>query len=63
MTNYIVRRLLLVPVLLFGVTVLIFIMLQFLSRLNEQRYIFAKSPRMREQLKELLSSMAWIDLV
>jgi peptide/nickel transport system permease protein len=31
MTTYIVRRLLLVPVLLFGVTVLIFAMLQFLS--------------------------------
>ena len=31
MTNYIIRRLLLVPVLLFGVTVLIFLMLQFLS--------------------------------
>lgn len=31
MTNYIIRRLLLVPVLLFGVTVLIFAMLQFLS--------------------------------
>lgn len=31
MLNYIIRRLLLVPVLLFGVTVLIFGMLQFLS--------------------------------
>jgi peptide/nickel transport system permease protein len=31
MTTYIIRRLLLVPVLLFGVTVLIFLMLQFLS--------------------------------
>lgn len=31
MVNYIIRRLLLVPVLLFGVTVLIFLMLQFLS--------------------------------
>jgi peptide/nickel transport system permease protein len=31
MTNYIIRRLLLVPVLLFGVTVLIFIMLSFLT--------------------------------
>jgi peptide/nickel transport system permease protein len=31
MTTYIIRRLLLVPVLLFGVTVLIFAMLQFLS--------------------------------
>lgn len=31
MTNYIIRRLLLVPVLLFGVTVLIFAMLQFLT--------------------------------
>jgi peptide/nickel transport system permease protein len=31
MTNYIIRRLLLVPLLLFGVTVLIFLMLQLLS--------------------------------
>ena len=31
MTAYIIRRLLLLPLLLFGVTVLIFIMLQFLS--------------------------------
>jgi peptide/nickel transport system permease protein len=31
MTNYIIRRLLLVPLLLFGVTILIFAMLQFLS--------------------------------
>ena len=31
MTAYIIRRLLLLPVLLFGVTVLIFVMLQFLS--------------------------------
>src|SRR5512135_3341521 len=31
MTNFIIRRLLLVPLLLFGVTVLIFGMLQFLS--------------------------------
>ena len=31
MTTYIIRRLLLVPLLLFGVTVLIFAMLQFLS--------------------------------
>ena len=31
MTNYIIRRILLVPVLLFGVTILIFSMLQFLS--------------------------------
>ena len=31
MTTYIIRRLLLVPLLLFGVTVLIFGMLQFIS--------------------------------
>lgn len=31
MTNYIIRRLLLVPVLLFGITLIIFGMLQFLG--------------------------------
>ena len=41
MLNYIIRRLLLVPVLLFGVTILIFGMLQFLSPV-ERSALFVK---------------------
>ena len=45
MTNYIVRRLLLVPVLLFGVTVLIFIMLQFLSPVERAALYIREIPK------------------
>ena len=46
MTTYIIRRLLLVPVLLFGVTMLIFGMLQFLSPVERTACMCAISPRM-----------------
>src|SRR5215216_2315680 len=45
MTTYIIRRLLLVPVLLFGVTVLIFGMLQFLSPVERAALYIRDFPR------------------
>ena len=42
MTTYIIRRLLLVPVLLFGVTVLIFGMLQFLSPVERAVFLLGE---------------------
>ena len=45
MLNYIIRRLLLVPVLLFGVTVLIFLMLQFLSPVERSALYVRDIPR------------------
>src|SRR5687768_10118455 len=45
MATYIARRLLLVPVLLFGVTVLIFAMLQFLSPVERSALYVADLPR------------------
>lgn len=45
MVNYIIRRLLLVPVLLFGVTVLIFGMLQFLSPVERSALYVRDIPR------------------
>ncbi len=45
MINYIIRRLLLVPVLLFGVTVLIFVMLQFLGPVERSALYIKDVPR------------------
>ena len=45
MTAYIIRRLLLLPVLLFGVTVLIFIMLSFLSPVERSALFVRTEPR------------------
>ena len=45
MTTYIIRRLLLVPLLLFGVTVLIFGMLQFLSPVERAALYVRDFPR------------------
>lgn len=45
MTTYIIRRLLLVPLLLFGVTVLIFGMLQFLSPVERAALYIRDFPR------------------
>ena len=45
MLNYVIRRLLLVPVLLFGVTVLIFLMLQFLSPVQRSALYVRDIPR------------------
>ena len=45
MTNYIIRRLLLVPVLLFGVTILIFAMLQFLTPMERSALYVRDIPK------------------
>jgi len=45
MTTYIIRRLLLVPVLLFGVTILIFAMLQFLSPVERSALYIRDIPK------------------
>lgn len=45
MTNYIIRRLLLVPLLLFGVTVLIFLMLQFLTPVQRSALYIRDIPK------------------
>ena len=50
MINYIIRRLLLMPVLLFGVTVLIFGMLQFLSPMERSALYVRSAPRNENEL-------------
>jgi hypothetical protein len=45
MTNYIIRRLLLVPLLLFGVTVLIFLMLQLLTPVERSALYIRDIPK------------------
>ncbi|HNT77518.1 MAG TPA: ABC transporter permease [Anaerolineae bacterium] len=45
MVNYIIRRLLMVPLLLFGVTVLIFLMLQFLSPVERTALYVREIPK------------------
>ena len=51
MVTYIIRRLLLVPLLLFGVTVLIFGMLQFISPIERTASMFVIFPKMTKRLK------------
>jgi peptide/nickel transport system permease protein len=54
MTNYIIRRLLLVPVLLFGVTVLIFAMLQFLSPTERAALYVRDIPRNNQAVTSII---------
>ncbi len=54
MVNYIVRRLLLVPVLLFGVTVLIFGMLQFISPVMRSALYVKDIPKNENVLKGVI---------
>ena len=54
MTNYIIRRLLLVPVLLFGVTVLIFGMLQFLGPVERSALYIRDFPRNDRQVEAII---------
>lgn len=54
MTNYIIRRLLLVPVLLFGVTVLIFSMLQFLGPVERSALYIRDFPRNDKQVEAVI---------
>ena len=54
MINYIIRRLLLVPVLLFGVTVLIFGMLQFLGPVERSALYIKDFPRNDKQVEAVI---------
>ena len=54
MVNYIIRRLLLVPVLLFGVTVLIFGMLQFLSPVERSALYVRDIPKNERALEGVI---------
>lgn len=54
MMNYIIRRLLLVPLLLFGVTVLIFLMLQFLSPVERSALYIRDFPRNDKQVEAVI---------
>jgi peptide/nickel transport system permease protein len=55
MINYIIRRLLLLPVLLFGVTVLIFAMLQFLSPVERSALYIRDVPRNEKQVQAIIT--------
>jgi len=54
MTTYIIRRLLLVPVLLFGVTVLIFAMLQFLSPVERSALYVRDIPKTDKAIEGII---------
>lgn len=54
MVNYIIRRLLLVPVILFGVTILIFGMLQFLSPVERSALYVRDVPRNERALEGVI---------
>ena len=54
MINYIVRRLLLVPVLLFGVSVLIFLMLQALSPVERSALYVRDIPKNERALDSII---------
>ena len=56
MTNYIIRRLLLVPLLLFGVTVLIFAMLQFLTPVERSALYLRDFPRNDAQMNAIIKA-------
>ena len=55
MLNYIIRRLLLVPLLLFGVTVLIFGMLQFLDPVERAALYIRDIPRNENQVRAVIT--------
>lgn len=54
MTNYIIRRLLLIPVLLFGVTVIIFAMLQFLGPVERSALYVKDIPKNENQIRGII---------
>ena len=54
MVNYIIRRILLVPVLLFGVTLLIFSMLQFLSPVERSALYVVDIPKTERQVQGII---------
>ena len=54
MVNYVIRRLLMVPIILFGVTVLIFGMLQFLSPVERSALYVREFPRNERALDSVI---------
>ena len=54
MTNYIIRRLLLVPVLLFGITLIIFGMLQFLGPVERSALYVKDFPKNDKQIQSVI---------
>ncbi|KAF0110899.1 MAG: peptide/nickel transport system permease protein [Chloroflexi bacterium] len=54
MTNYIIRRLLLVPILLFGVTVIIFGLLQFLGPVERSALFVKDFPKNEKQIQGII---------
>jgi peptide/nickel transport system permease protein len=54
MTTYIIRRLLLVPLLLFGVTILIFGMLQFLTPVERSALYVREIPKNERQISSII---------
>jgi peptide/nickel transport system permease protein len=54
MVNYIIRRLLLVPLLLFGVTILIFGMLQFLTPVERSALYVREIPKNERQIEGII---------
>jgi peptide/nickel transport system permease protein len=54
MTNYIIRRLLLIPILLFGVTVIIFGMLQFLGPVERSALYVKDFPKNDNQIQGII---------
>lgn len=55
MTNYIIRRLLLVPVLLFGVTIIIFGLLQFLGPVERSALFVRDFPKNDKQIQGIIN--------
>jgi peptide/nickel transport system permease protein len=55
MVNYVIRRLLLVPVLLFGVTVMIFAMLSFLDPVERAALYIRDIPRNERQVQAIIT--------
>jgi peptide/nickel transport system permease protein len=56
MTTYIIRRLLLVPLLLFGVTIIIFAMLQFLTPVERSALYIRDVPRNENQINAVIKA-------
>ena len=56
MVNYVIRRLLLVPVILFGVTILIFGMLQFLDPVARSALYVTEFPRSERALQAIITT-------
>ena len=59
MVTYIIRRLLLVPVLLVGVTILIFGMLQFLSPIERSALYIRDVPKNDRAVEGVINGIFW----